>query len=311
MKSELIRISGGGYCATVNVSRGANCISLRHECGASLLREPKDPDKLDNPFLYGMPVLFPVNRISGGKFVFEGRQYSFPINEPATGCHLHGFLHETPFCVTAKSVNAVTCLCRVEENTLYPGFPHAFTIEISYQLNEKGLTHTVSVTNLSQKNMPCLLGFHTTFLTDFCRAGIGQTRLRMGIGTEYARNMKNYLPTGETPQWDRVSQAISDGTWDPTSTVASRHYATDGGSTTVLYHQKADMSLVYRSDKKFPFRLLYNGNADEFVCAEPQTSLANSPNGPFSRKEGGFTWLEPGARVTYTSQISLEKGDLR
>ena len=78
-KSEIIELCGGGYTARISLSRGANCISLRHSAtGARILREPPDPMRLDNPYLYGMPLLFPVNRISGGRFVLRGGSMSFP-----------------------------------------------------------------------------------------------------------------------------------------------------------------------------------------------------------------------------------------
>ena len=66
-------IKSNNYIAQINVSRGANCISLRHEgYGAKILREP-EYTRLDNPYLYGMPILYPNNRISGGRFSFENR----------------------------------------------------------------------------------------------------------------------------------------------------------------------------------------------------------------------------------------------
>ena len=34
---------------------------------------------VDIVYLYGMPILFPVNRIENGIFDFEGRHYVFPI----------------------------------------------------------------------------------------------------------------------------------------------------------------------------------------------------------------------------------------
>ena len=107
---KIIEIRAGDYRAKINCSRGGNCISLRNvRLGAQILREPKD-GTLDNPYLYGMPVLFPVNRISGGRFTFEGRRYRFPINEQATGCHLHGLLHEMPFVVAERGENFVKCV---------------------------------------------------------------------------------------------------------------------------------------------------------------------------------------------------------
>lgn len=64
---NIIEIKSNTYTAKINLSRGGNCISLYNvEHDAHILREP-DYTNLDSPFLYGMPILFPVNRISGGQ----------------------------------------------------------------------------------------------------------------------------------------------------------------------------------------------------------------------------------------------------
>lgn len=68
------KISLCEWRAEIDVLSGANCISLKNErYRASILREPPEGGELDNPYLYGMPILFPVNRIEGGKFEFEGK----------------------------------------------------------------------------------------------------------------------------------------------------------------------------------------------------------------------------------------------
>ena len=124
---EYVYLSKGEYTATINVRRGANCISLRHkEYGANVLREP-DYAHFDNPYLYGMPILYPNNRISGGRFTFEDREYSFPVNEPTTNCHIHGFLHETPFEVVEKDEQFVVCEYRATKEKPYCSFPHKFS----------------------------------------------------------------------------------------------------------------------------------------------------------------------------------------
>ena len=91
-----IKIADGDWHATIDLLHGANCISLRNEkYGANLLREPPDISAMtENPFLYGMPTLFPVNRIENGRFTFEGREYIFPINEPSTNCQNSPFSRE-------------------------------------------------------------------------------------------------------------------------------------------------------------------------------------------------------------------------
>ena len=66
---NIVKILFGEYSAKINITRGANCISLKNsKYNASVLREPDYSKPLDNPYLYGMPILFPVNRIEGGEF---------------------------------------------------------------------------------------------------------------------------------------------------------------------------------------------------------------------------------------------------
>lgn len=310
---NIICLQAGAYTAKINIHAGANCISLRNSAyHAQLLREPADPAKLDNPYLYGMPILFPVNRISGGRFSFEGREYVYPVNEPTTGCHLHGVLHQTAFSLEQREENKAICVYRTEKQGGYMGFPHDFEIRICYELTEKGLGHTVWVTNLSDMNMPLLLGFHTTFNGRFIAGSKPEDiRVKVPITEEYERNMQNYLPTGRKPAFDDVSRALRDGLLCPFDRPVSRHYRSAYPGNMVIYDAGADLSLVYENDEKYGFRLIYNGNADGYICLEPQTCLANCPNAPVDRAEGGFDWIAPGATKEYTSRIYLAKGDRR
>lgn len=71
-----IKLESGDWSAVIDLTHGANCISLRNKkYNAKLLREPPTSHELDNPYLYGMPILFSVNRIENGSFEFEGRHY--------------------------------------------------------------------------------------------------------------------------------------------------------------------------------------------------------------------------------------------
>ena len=304
---NFLPIEGGGYTAVIHPSRGANCISLRHESGASLLREPPRDGILDNPYLYGMPILFPVNRIAGGEFSFEGRLYRFPINEPNTGCHLHGFLHETPFNVIEKEQSRVLLRYEASEDAPYLSFPHAFSVTMEYALDESGFSHTVAVTNHSDTRMPLFLGFHTTFNTCFLKNSRPENiRAFTDITEEYERNLeKDYLPTGKKPPFDAVSLALSKGRYRPFEAPTSRHYR--GNGLMMLSDTENRIRMVYENDAAYKFRLIFNGGEAGYICLEPQTCLANCQNSPFTREEGGFDFIEAGATKTFRSKIYLEE----
>lgn len=310
---RFVYLQAGDYRATIDLYHGANCISLRNlRYNACLLREPENPDRLDNPYLYGMPILFPVNRISGGQFVFEGRKYRFPVNEPTTGCHLHGLLHCTEFVPLEISDNKLLCVYRANGTRPYMQFPHSFEVRIGYELTKDGLKVHIAFTNLSGTNMPILLGLHTTFVSCFTsQSQPSDILVKVPISAEYARNMDNYLPTGETPPLDTVGKRLHNGLFNPFSAAVSRHYRSAGQGKMVIYDRGQDLSLVYENDEKFHFRLIYNGNADGYICLEPQTCLVNCPNLPVGTDESGLDWIAPGQTKKYISRIYLAEGDRR
>ena len=153
--SQLItlRSEDGAYEVKILPAKGANCLSLKHiPSHISALRtyDPDTVEELDNPFLYGTPLLFPPNRIKGGTFTYDGRAYALPINEEATGCFLHGTLHETPFEVIEQSKSTLLCRYKATEDAPYLTYPHEFTLDVKYELTNEGLKQTVSITNNSE-----------------------------------------------------------------------------------------------------------------------------------------------------------------
>ena len=300
--SERISLTGGGYTAVIDTAHGADCVSLRCErFGARILRECEG--ERDNPYLYGMPILFPANRISGGAFEAEGRTYLFPVNEPKTGCHLHGTLHKSPATVVAQSES--TLLCRI--SSPYPDFPHAFYVDIAYALSKDGLLQTVTVHNASDEAMPLLLAFHTTFALPFLDGGRAEdVTVLADVGAQIERNMENYLPTGRLLPEDGVTRAFLDGTFSPVEHAISRHYYAKGEGRILLTDERQGVRLVYENGEGYPFRLFYNGGAKDFICLEPMTAMANAPNAPFDREATGFFLLSAHSDARYHSKIYLE-----
>ena len=312
-EQKIIILKYNDYSAQINLSRGANCISLRNKKhNAKILREPDYSQELDNPYLYGMPILFPPNRILGGEFEFEGRKYRFPVNETDTSCHLHGEVHRTPFKLLEISESRMVCAYMTNENKPYLYFPHAFEIKIVYELKEDGFYQSVKIINLSDENMPIFIGFHTTFNLLFTeRSKAEHIKVLVEISEEYERNMENYLPTGIKPTFDTTSCLLEGGEFYPFFARISRHYKSGKSGKMVIYDEANDLSIVYENDEKYMFRVIYNGDADEYICLEPQSCMVNCPNAPFPREETGFDYIEPGKSKIYTAKISIRGGDMR
>lgn len=308
---NVYEISNDTYSAKINLSRGANCVSLiNKQYNARLLREPDYSKPLDNPYLYGMPILFPVNRIMGGRFTFEGREYIFPINEPNTGCHLHGVLHEQEFQMADAGEDYVVCFYKATQEQPYLLFPHEFEIVISYRLVKEGLEQKTEIINCSSHNMPVMLGFHTTFQIPFMdNQSMDDLRIYTDVTDLIERNMDTYLPTGRIVHTDDVTEKLQRGEFRPNEQKISRHYKSGDGGNMCIHDIKRKLSVRYENSANMQFRLLYNGNADEYICLEPQNCLINCPNEDFGIKYSNFEYLKPNEKRMYISKISLQQFD--
>ena len=304
---KIVNIKSSDYTAQIDLSYGANCVSLRNtKYRVNVLREAGEDTKIENPFLYGMPILFPVNRISGGEFTFNERRYQFPINEPDTGCHIHGFLYETEFESVESGENFIKC--RYDSDDKYSFFPHSFRIEIDYSLSDQGLLQKTRVYNLSNTPMPCLLGFHTTFNIAFAQGSSKEDVCVLAqVGEEIERNMENYLPTGRILHNTDLSQRFNNGTFKPFGEKISKHYKSVGDGRIELYNSALHIKAVYDVDEKFSWRLFYNGDANEYICLEPQNVCVDALNAGLGGIYSQIESIPPKDCREYFTRISVSE----
>ncbi|MDD6564950.1 MAG: aldose 1-epimerase, partial [Clostridiales bacterium] len=220
-----------------------------------------------------------------------------------TNCHLHGMLHEMEFEMAEIRDSFVKCVFEKP----YLDFPHSFRIEMTYRLSADGLEQRTKITNLSEENMPNFLGFHTTFNIPFLEgAETEDVRLYAEIGKEIERD-RNYLPTGKLLSYDDVAGKINSGEFMPLEKVISRHCEAKNDGRIELTDIKHRIKLIYENDEKFGWWLFYNGSADDYICLEPMTCMANCQNSPFDREYAGFDSIAPYSSKEYVSRIFLEE----
>ncbi len=303
---EIYTLRAHGYLAEVVPAYGMNCIRLSTPGGMEALVTPKDPDILgrSDAYLYGMPVLFYPNRISDGKFTFEGREYRLPINEPSLGNYLHGDLHTLPFAVTACDAEHIVGRFEATSTAPYMTLPHAFLMEIEYRLTPEGLVQTVRTTNHSNKNMPYALAFHTTFRLPLHADGHAEDIVaRIDARCEIERNMANFLPTGNRILDHGWIRALREGSFIPADHTVSKLYAIGDGTVT-LYDTAKKAGIAYTYDEKYRFCMTYNGGSKDFFCMEPQTWVSNCPNISTDREADGFLSIAPGETLELQTKIA-------
>lgn len=305
-----LRSPDGAYEVKIQPSRGANCLSFKHLPSKISALRTYDPEnfELDNPFLYGTPILFPPNRIKGGKFTYDGREYSLPVNEESTGCFLHGTLHETPFEVVEATENSVLCRYKATVDAPYLTYPHAFTLTVRYDLCEKGLKQTVAITNDSSKKMPVGLAFHTTFGLPFIEGGeVKNIKMTLPVGEEYDRDMRDFSMTWETVDDKEFHARLANGEVVPAEQFISRHFSRPAGAALRLTDTESGYSVVYDADDNFKYWMVFNGGNEDFLCVEPQTWINSAPHAPAKMGDVNIIGIEAGETKELVTYMSVEK----
>ena len=297
-----IQLTGGGYIADISSDKGGICYRLIHTpTGADILRTPQNEAHLaENVYLFGNPPLFPPNRIVGGRFTFEDREYILPLNEPDTGCHIHGALWKMPFSVECLTAASVRLVYRAKEGE-YIGFPHAFTFIREYTLDENGLTEADTVIKESDCNMPFLRAYHTTFNLPFLKGSASKSiRIQLNTGREEMRTEK-FIPTGEFRAPGDREHSFQNGEYIPCGTHLSAFYEASGEA--VLTDVDHGISIVYDADPIFSYRMLFQTAEGSFFVCEPQTAAIDCFHLDRPATEYGLIVLSPNEEKTLQTRI--------
>jgi aldose 1-epimerase len=110
--------------------------------------------------------LFPFpNRIRDGKYTFDGKNYHFPVNEPAKNNAIHGFLNEQIFDLVHFRSNENNIEIKLTYQYLGDReyYPFPFSVEVTYLFYQSNLVVNFRVTNTGVNRMPSGFGWHPYF----------------------------------------------------------------------------------------------------------------------------------------------------
>ena len=287
---DAVVLSGADYRAVILPEYGANCVSLVYlPMGKELLRVPETEAQLAGaPNLYGLPILFPPNRIRDGHFFFAGREYRFPLNEPESRNHIHGMLSATPFAQVGEGLFEYSAT----EREPYLSFPHKFSIRRRYCPGPDGLLHTVEVTNESGQDMPVGVGIHAALQAESCR-------IRAEVVRRWPTDPIRHLPAGEPETVSQLLDALRAGMLDPCAGPVSALLECRPGSEIILTGEDGG-AWHCAPDAGFRFTMLWNGDGKGgFVCPEPQSWMTDAPNLTLPAETTGFRTLAPGETARF------------
>lgn len=313
-----IWLQWNNYEAAVLPHIGANLIAFRDIANHfTILREPLAEEMTDfreNPGIHGIPVLFPPNRYDNGTFTFNGITYKFPVNEVATGNHLHGFFHTASWQVVAfgvtKSESYVELTISVDENhPIYTYLPHQFSLTLRYSLSDDGLFQHIRVKNEGHSAMPCMIAFHTAINAPFDPSSSKDDMLfTLTKGERWELNDR-MLPTGKFQTQDEEELKMSTTGVSPYWRDMDNHYTAttqNGRNMMVLSDTRTGRKVVYDVGTSYKQWMIWNNQCNgKFFCPEPQLNLVNAPNTNLPAEEIGLVTLEPKQIWEETSRLYI------
>lgn len=304
---KAVWLKSGRYEAVMLPEIGGNLIAFRDvESGYRFLREPGENEMeafKSNPGVHGIPVLFPPNRYEDGLFPWKGEVYRFPVNEAATGNHLHGFLHTAAWEIEdfghTSFESYVTVKVTVDENhAVYRFLPFKFTVRLKYSLGDDGLSQQLFVRNDGEAEMPCLLAFHTAVNAPFAPGSTAKDYcVKLTIGERWQLS-ERMLPTGSFQPLTAEEKLLQREGVYPFFASMDNHYTAvpqNGRNRMELTDTKLGVTLVYDVGASYKQWMIWNNGATEgFFCPEPQINLVNAPNVGLPAEEIGLFSLNPG-----------------
>ncbi|WP_135550095.1 aldose 1-epimerase [Paenibacillus cymbidii] len=309
-----VRACNGQLEMTVVPGWGSNLISLQHKGKqVELLRVPEDAAAYRaEPILFGIPVLFPPNRIEDGTFTFDGVTYTFNMNEPEDNNHSHGVLFEAKWKLDAAEHTEHGAVVRTsidsgEHPDILAQFPHRFQVRLTFRLEENAVYQEAAIVNKDNRPFPWGFGFHTTFRFPF-RAGDSLERCTFALNVDRQWELnERFLPTGrifDIPYKEQLNKGKSLAGHPLDDVFAT---AEQGENEAILHDGNIGLQVRYRCDRTFGHWVVYNADARQgYLCPEPYTWVTNAPNLPLPRSLTGLKVLQPGEQIVLTTAMIVE-----
>jgi aldose 1-epimerase len=97
------------------------------------------------------------NRLTDGSYRYGGRDCQAPINELGRNTAIHGLVRWLDWSPVAHESKSVTLSCAVRPQ---PGYEWHLDLEVTYTLDDTGLTVTFQAVNADTERAPFGVGFH-------------------------------------------------------------------------------------------------------------------------------------------------------
>ncbi|MFK7904050.1 MAG: aldose 1-epimerase [Chitinophagales bacterium] len=250
---------------------------LPHQNGlVNIVEAPRTYEEwqADNYFQSKWLLPFP-NRLKGGKYQFEGKEYAFPINDHNGQNALHGFIADHK--MQLQKITLTPSYAQITLEYLYDGnlayYPFPFHLQIDYILMENQLVIEVELRNSGTQKIPIGLGFHPYF-----QLTLNADELELQLPQcELIEVDNRMIPTGKKTLYTDFEKSTKIGdTFFNTAFKATS--TTDYTHKIHLTNPKKEIQLTYFQDPIFPYFQIFIPPHRKSVAIEPMSCNVDAFN---------------------------------
>lgn len=309
---------GSGGRAEVWPDAGFNCYRwqiLRAGRTFDLIYADADFPGDGRPTRSGIPILFPFpNRIRGGHFTWDGKDYQLPLNDGPKHNAIHGFSPGRPWQVVGSGANATSAwvtgaFVSTGQPELDGLWPAEFQLWVTVRLGAGSLRLEAEVRSPDAKPLPFGLGYHPYFRVPFAE-GVAPESCAVKVPAFSLWELDANLPTGrKLPPDDarnlNFPRAFAELNLDdvftdlpnvrPEGALQERGRLRAGGAT---------LRLLCSDD--FRDMVVYTPAHRQAVCIEPYTCATDAVNLQARGIDAGWQVLPPGGRWTGVVEMRVE-----
>jgi aldose 1-epimerase len=236
------------------------------------------------------------NRLGEGRYTFDGVERQLDLSEPARGNAIHGLMRWRPWVALEREPAAVTMGARLLPQ---PGYPFALELQLSYRLDEGGLSVACSAQNIGAE--PCPYGFGQHPYLSPGAGRLDDCTLMLAARSTLVLDEQSLLPIGHaaltggeldfnTPRalgGARIDAGYTDLVRDADGRAGATLKSPDGATTELWVDEHHTVLQLFTGDTLAPARQRRG------LALEPMTCPPNA-----FRTGDGLIRLQPGESLT-------------
>lgn len=232
-----------------------------------------------------------ANRIKGGRFNFNGRDISFPMNRPTSNVACHGLARERVWDVLEQDATSATLHCRINE----ADYPWRFSITQRISISGSILSIELEIENEGDEEMPFGLGLHPWF------PRTADTLLKLPVPGHYEQDDTG-LPT---PVLVHRAEPYLDAS-RPLTDLAHFDACFAGwpsGTAQIIWPSRNLSLILTASGALARFVHLYSPDNRDVFCVEPVSHPPDVVNRPALGNDAAMTVLSSGEKMSGELQL--------